>query len=176
MVIFLIGFMGSGKSWWCQRLASTLDIPCLDLDRVLAEAEGMDIPDIFREKGEAYFRRREREVLESLVNRLEQGNSVQGFHAVLACGGGTPCFFDTMDWMNDRGLTVWLNPPVEQLVERLITETANRPLLAGKTGADLVELIEHLMEERGPYYEKARIQLKNTHLATDEFVNLLQHA
>jgi shikimate kinase len=81
-----------------------------------------------------------------------------------------------MDWMNRKGLTVWLNPPIGTLAARLITETASRPLLAGKTGADLVELIEHLMEERAPFYQKARIQIKNTHIAIQEFLNILEHA
>jgi shikimate kinase len=174
MVIFLIGFMGSGKSWWAHRLSQALQVPHVDLDEVVEDAEGMEIPDIFREKGEAYFRRRERACLEEIVGGLPAGPAA--WKAVIACGGGTPCFFDTMDWMNRCGLTVWLNPPVEMLAQRLVTETASRPLLAGKTGADLVELIDHLMEERRAFYEKARIEIKNTHIALEEFINTLEHA
>jgi shikimate kinase len=178
MVIFLIGFMGSGKTWWAHRLAEELHIPHYDLDMVVEEAEGMEIPDILAEKGEVYFRRKERECLESLVGGLKvaQGPRSGPWTALISCGGGTPCFFDTMDWMNREGLTVWLNPPIDTLAARLITETASRPLLAGKTGADLVELIEHLMEERAPFYQKARIQIKNTHIAVQEFLNILEHA
>lgn len=176
MVIFLIGFMGSGKSWWAHRLAERLGIPHYDLDEVVSAAEGMDIPDLFREKGEAYFRRAERAALERLMATVPPAPEGARWSAVIACGGGTPCFFDTMDWMNRHGLTVWLNPPAGQLAERLLTETASRPLLAGKTGADLVELIDHIMEERRSYYEKAHIEIKNTHLALDEFVNTLFHA
>lgn len=166
--------MGSGKSWWAHRLSQALHVPHYDLDEVVSDAEGMEIPDIFREKGEAYFRRRERECLEALVDGLPA--RTHPWTAVIACGGGTPCFLDTMDWMNRKGLTVWLNPPVDMLAARLITETAHRPLLAGKTGADLVELITHLMEERQAFYEKARIEIKNTHIALEAFINTLEHA
>ena len=176
MVIFLIGFMGSGKSWWAHRLAERLGVPHYDLDAAVSGEEGMDIPDIFREKGEDYFRIAERAALERLVASIPPAAGDSRWSAVIACGGGTPCFLDTMDWMNSHGLTVWLNPPVAQLAERLLTETASRPLLAGKTGADLVELIDHLMEERRSYYEKAHIEVKNTHLALDEFVNIILHA
>jgi shikimate kinase len=178
MVIFLIGFMGSGKSWWAHRLAQELHVPNYDLDAVIEEAEGLEITDIFSVKGEGYFRQKERECLESLVEKLQRDETAHAgnWTAVISCGGGTPCFFDTMDWMNLHGLTVWLNPPVEMLAARLITETASRPLLAGKTGADLVELIDHLMEERAPFYEKARVQIKNTHLAMQDFINILEHA
>jgi shikimate kinase len=176
MVIFLIGFMGSGKSWWAHRLAGRLGIPHYDLDEVVSASEGMDIPDLFREKGEEYFRLAERAALEGLVASVPPGPEGARWSAVIACGGGTPCFFDTMDWMNRHGLTVWLNPPTQQLAERLLTETASRPLIAGKTGADLVELIDHLMEERSSYYKKAQVEIKNTHLALDEFVNILFHA
>jgi shikimate kinase len=176
MVIFLIGFMGSGKSFWAHRLAERLGIPHYDLDEAVSAAEGMEIPDLFKEKGEHYFRKAERTVLEQLVADLPPVTEGVRWAAVIACGGGTPCFFDTMDWMNRHGLTVWLNPSAEQLAARLLTETASRPLLAGKTGADLEELIGHLMEERRSYYKKAHIEIKNTHLALDEFVNILLHA
>jgi shikimate kinase len=174
MVIFLIGFMGSGKSWWLHRLAGAIQVPHFDLDELVEESEGMEIPDIFRERGEPYFRQKEREVLEALVRALNgrSGN----WSAVVACGGGTPCFFDNMDWMNQVGLTVWLNPEDEVLASRLITETANRPLLAGKTGSDLEELIAHLKFERQPFYEKARVEIKNTHIALDDFLNVLKNA
>lgn len=166
--------MGSGKSWWAHRLAGALQVPHFDLDEWVEETEGMEITDIFREKGEPYFRQKEREALESLVNHLSGQSGT--WNAVIACGGGTPCFFDNMDWMNKSGLTVWLNPEDEVLAARLITETANRPLLAGKTGSDLEELIAHLKLERKPFYEKARVEIKNTHIALDEFLNALKNA
>jgi len=174
MVVFLVGFMGSGKNWWGSTLAEKLDVPFFDLDAEVEKSTGMDIVSIFRDKGEAFFREKEMQVLSRLYNNLNgPGSSV---NAVIATGGGTPCFGENMQWMNKHGLTVWLNPTITELVGRLEKETEKRPLLQGKTGSSLADFIEVKLAERKPFYNLARIEIKNTHIAVEEFINLLHNA
>lgn len=181
MVVFLIGFMGSGKNWWGSTLAGKLDIPFVDLDKEIELSTGMDIVSIFEEKGEAFFRDKETAVLQSLYDKLTvkvTSNDSPGKFAtaIIATGGGTPCFGENMQWMNQHGLTVWLNPSIAELVERLEKETGKRPLLKGKTVEELIIFIEKKLAERNPFYNLAKIEIKNTHIAVEEFINLLHNA
>ena len=165
MVIFLIGFMGSGKNWWGRNLADNLHIPFFDLDREIEDSAGMDIVSIFRERGEVFFRQTETSVLALLLKSgvLEKNINHSGkkpFSAVIATGGGTPCFHNNMELMNEHGLTVWLNPSVEELAIRLEKETETRPLLQGKSGKELVEFIAGKLAERHPFYKLAQIEIK----------------
>ncbi len=181
MVIFLVGFMGSGKNWWGNTLAERLGIPFFDLDKEVEIVTGMEIVSIFREKGEAFFREKETEVLKSLYHNLPvKGipNDSAGYsvRAIIATGGGTPCSGGNMQWMNQHGLTVWLNPSITELVGRLEKETEKRPLLKGKTVEELALFIEKKLEERNPFYNLAKIEIKNTHIAVEEFINLLHNA
>jgi len=180
MVIFLVGFMGSGKNWWGQMLADHMHIPFYDLDQEIVQSTGMDIVSIFREKGEAFFREKETAVLELLIAGFSPDKHVRdsarkSFSAVIATGGGTPCFSGNMDLMNEHGLTVWLNPSIEELAGRLEKETESRPLLQGKSGNQLSAFIAAKLAERKPFYELAQIEIKNTHIAVEEFINLLNN-
>jgi shikimate kinase len=181
MVVFLVGFMGSGKNWWGCTLAEKLDMPFFDLDAEVEKSTGMDIVSIFRDKGEAFFREKEMQVLSRLYNNLTGSinpNNAPGssVNAIIATGGGTPCFGENMQWMNQHGITVWLNPAITELVGRLEKETEKRPLLQGKTGLELPDFIEVKLAERKPFYNLARIEIKNTHIAVEEFINLLHNA
>jgi shikimate kinase len=181
MVIFLVGFMGSGKNWWGSTLAESLDIPFLDLDKEIENSTGMDIVSIFEEKGEAFFREQETKVLKMLYDNISDAGTKKDspgnmINAIIATGGGTPCFSGNMHWMNQHGITVWLNPPVSELVGRLEKETEKRPLLKGKTTEELALFIEKKLEERNPFYNLANIEIKNTHIAVEEFINLLHNA
>lgn len=147
--IFLLGFMGSGKSYLGERLAVRLGCPFVDLDRLIEAGEGKIIAEIFAELGEAAFRDLERHYLHTLENQAP---------AVVATGGGTPCFFDNMDWMNAHGTTVFLETPVETLFERLRHERAARPLLAGLSEAELCLFIEKKLGEREVWYRRARVR------------------
>ena len=113
MKFFLIGFMGSGKTYVGKRLANELDIPFYDLDEYIEEKEGKKISEIFNEKGEEYFRQVERMCLRDF--------GIIG-DAVIACGGGTPCFFDNMEWINKTGTSIYLQTPVKIIVDRLLKE------------------------------------------------------
>lgn len=181
MVVFLVGFMGSGKNWWGRSLAGKLDIPFFDLDAEVEKSTGMDIVSIFRDNGEAFFREKEMQVLsqlyENFTGTIKSNNSpVSSVNAIIATGGGTPCFGENMQWMNGHGLTVWLNPAITELVSRLEKETEKRPLLQGKSGNALTDFIDNKLAERKPFYNLARIEIKNTHIAVEEFINLLHNA
>jgi len=181
MVVFLVGFMGSGKNWWGRTLAERLDIPFFDLDEEVEKSTGMDIVSIFRVKGEAFFRENEMKVLTALFDRLSgqdmpNASQVNSVKAIIATGGGTPCFGENMQWMNQHGITVWLNPSIAELVGRLKNETEKRPLLKGKEVEELPGFMEKMLEDRKPFYNLAMIEIKNTHIAVEEFINLLHNA
>lgn len=145
--IYLLGFMGSGKSFVGQQLATVLDIEFVDLDDYIEQAENQTIASIFEQKGEAYFRNTESQMLKKTANFN---------NTIIATGGGTPCFFDNIDWMNEHGKTVFLNPTVDILFERLKSETTKRPLLAQKSEKELRQFISQKLESRLKYYEKAQ--------------------
>ncbi len=151
--LFLIGFMGCGKSHWGRLLAEKRGVPFLDLDDLIAAEAGKSIADIFAAQGEESFRALEREALRRLPH-LPQ--------SVIATGGGTPCFFDNMDWMNKQGSTVYLKTAPTLLVERLRREKEIRPLLAEVNDADLQSFIEKKLAEREPHYLQATMILEQT--------------
>jgi shikimate kinase len=171
MRIFLIGFMGSGKSYTGKRLAATLGYDFYDLDALIEAQEGCKIAAIFEEKGEARFR----EIEQQTLHRTADWEDV-----VISCGGGTPCFFDNMEWMNARGITIWLDPAVKTVLSRLQRKPHKRPLLAGlDTEAQWMEFIERKLEERRPFYEKAQLMYRQTNEeadAAEELVTLIQSA
>ena len=120
-IIFLTGFMGSGKTYWGRKLADAIDRPFYDLDQLIESRQQQSVAAVFSEAGEATFRELERET-------LHQTTALPP--AIVATGGGTPCFFDNMTWMNEVGLTIFLDTPAAILADRLKHERAFRPLLA----------------------------------------------
>jgi len=144
--IFLIGFMGAGKSTLGPPLAKALEWSFTELDHHIEMAEGASIPDIFSKKGETYFREAERKALRRTI-LLEE--------AVIACGGGTPCFFDNIEWMNANGMVIWLKEDNEVLAGRLAKETTSRPLLKGLTHHELVQYVTGLSAVREKFYSRA---------------------
>ena len=162
MRIFLIGFMGSGKTHWGIKIAEKLKIPFYDLDAVIVNSEGMSISEIFSNKGEEYFRYMEKQTLENLVTKEE--------NFVLSAGGGTPCFFNNIDFMKRNGKVLWLNTSLEALNQRLLKEKMSRPLLKGVTEAGLRSYIIRKLSERKMYYEQADLMV---HEETTELEPLL---
>ncbi|MGI9159021.1 MAG: shikimate kinase [Saprospiraceae bacterium] len=146
--LFLLGFMGSGKSYWGRRLAGLLHLPCYDLDAYIAENEQKEITALFLEQGEAHFRALERRYLQALI-ALEP--------AVIATGGGTPCFFDNMDIMLSAGCCVYLEEPEDILFQRLAPELAERPLIRHLDRESLPPFIREKLAERLPYYLASQI-------------------
>ena len=166
MRIFLIGFMGSGKTHWGTRIAEKLHIPFYDLDAVIMQSEGMTISEIFINKGEEYFRYTEKQMLEDLVNREE--------NFVLSAGGGTPCFFNNIDFMKRNGKVLWLNTSLEALNDRLLKERMSRPLLRGITESGLRAYIIRKLSERKMYYEQADLMVHEESTDLDSFINILR--
>ena len=128
MALFLIGFMASGKTTFGKALSKKKNLRFIDLDEYIEQSEGMSISDIFREYGEEGFRKIERKALLAVADMQS---------TVIACGGGTPCFFDNMEVMNDAGTTLFLKASIPVLVERLHMENAKRPLVAGKSREEI---------------------------------------
>jgi shikimate kinase len=169
MRVFLTGFMGSGKTYWGKQLASQLKIPFYDLDEVISEKEKTSVSEIFSHSGEEYFRMKERETLESLID--ENGSMV------LSCGGGTPCFFNNIERMKKYGVVVWLNTHVEVLLQRLMKEKATRPLLKQIGDGEMKTYIIRKLNERRMYYEQADVIVDNEDSITpNAFIQTILHA
>lgn len=151
MRTFLIGFMGSGKSTVGRLLAARLNFRFVDLDAFIEEGEGTTIPEIFDEHGEDHFRLTEQKYLHSLGKESD---------LVIAAGGGTPCFFDNMKWINEHGVSVYLKTSAEELYNRLRSEKEHRPLLSGRSDEEMLKLIQDLLEYRDPFYRKASFTVK----------------
>lgn len=148
MIIYLVGFMGSGKSTLGRRLAARAGWTFMDLDTMIEQEEGMTVTRIFKEKGEAYFRE-----LESKVLRDTEGMK----DVVIACGGGTPCHGDNMDFMNNAGLSIYLKLAAKALFERLHNAKVTRPLLEGMSADELKVYIEQKLEEREKWYLRSKM-------------------
>lgn len=183
MIVFLIGFMGSGKSHLTQQLSITNGFSVFDLDQEIEANEGKPINEIFEIHGESYFREVEASVLRNLTNKLllfeshvfENQHNKSNF-VFVACGGGTPCFKNNMNWMNEQGLTVWLNPSTEILLTRLAKDRAMRPLLKGLNEDEISTFINLKLLERKPFYEKSSITISDSPLSSELFLKLITHA
>lgn len=171
-IIFLIGFMGSGKTHEGKLLAEKLGLPFIDLDTWIEEKEGQTIASIFSNQGEGYFRLQESQAIKDVYHYLiDQNNNNQAslrFKGIVSTGGGAPCFFDNMDWMNQHGVTIWLNLPVEILMDRLNKEKEKRPLLADKADEELKAFITVKLNERNAFYSRATL-----HITTLPSIDLL---
>lgn len=159
--------MGAGKSYWGKQLADHWQLPYYDLDEVIVEAEEMAISDIFATKGEDYFRERE----SMLLRELSRQNNF-----LISCGGGTPCFQDNMDFMNDRGITVWINPSLEAMVERLQRKKYKRPLIQDLDDEDLLDFVEKKLAERAPFYQQSKHIISSDNISLDTFTQNIEHA
>jgi len=149
MIITLMGYMGSGKSIVSNELSSKLRFKNIDLDNEISSEIGLSIPEIFQKKGELFFRKKEKEILERVLESQED--------VVLSLGGGTPCYYNNIDLINERSVSVYLVANVNALVKNLLYEREKRPLIAGIKEEELPNFIgQHLME-RNHYYSKAKV-------------------
>lgn len=159
MKIFLVGFMGCGKTTIGRKLASKLGWAFIDLDAAIEENTGRSIPDYFKEQGEPAFRKKESEILKGLDYPE---------NAVVATGGGAPCYFDNMEWMKKQGVTVYISLTPASLALRLERAEGERPVLQSFKGAALVGFIAGKLSERLTYYEQADIILKGNGLTANK--------
>ena len=145
--IFLTGYMGAGKTTLGKAFARELNVPFIDLDWYIEERFHKSIRELFAERGEASFRELERSMLHE-VSEFED--------VIVSTGGGTPCFFDNMDYMNRHGQTVFLDVHPDILFNRLRVATRQRPILQGKTDEELRSFIVEALDKRAPFYSQAR--------------------
>lgn len=158
MKIFLIGFMGCGKSTLGKKLAAKMSYEFIDLDHQLEKELGMSIGQYFAEHGEAAFREQEKKIL--------QGYAYPG-NVVVATGGGAPCYFDNMDWMNQNGTTVYISLAPAALAKRLESGKDKRPLLKDLTEEEMIAFIEGKLAEREEFYQAAQIIANGINLSAD---------
>ena len=165
MKIFLIGFMGSGKTHWGRRLSAKLNLPFYDLDSVIIEQEQKSVAEIFAEKGEEYFRYQEKETLEKISGDQES--------FILSCGGGTPCFFNNIEFMKKSGKVIWLNTSVDMLTQRLHKERLSRPLISDVDDEELRRYVVRKLSERRMYYQQADVTVGEENTNLDELIRIL---
>lgn len=148
--IILVGMMSSGKSTLGKKLARMMGYRFLDLDKLIESREGMAISLIFSSKGEPYFRKLESEILKEI-----QAN--RGI--ILASGGGTPCFFDNMQYINNLGISVFLDIPASDLAKRIENHGKDdRPILSGVSSLELE--LKQKIEQRMPFYSQAQLTVQ----------------
>ena len=152
---------GCGKSTFGRKVARELNLDFIDLDKEIIKKEKLSIAEIFELKGEDHFRKIESELLKDI--------SMTNDNFVLATGGGAPCFYDNMDFMNDQGHTVFIDTPIDTLLERLSLSGINKRPLIKKMGEDnLLEGLTEKLNYRLPFYKKAKKIFKyNISLETD---------
>jgi Shikimate kinase len=166
MRIFLIGFMGCGKSTMGRSLASLLNLTFIDLDTYIESKYFKTVPQIFADEGEDGFRQKEHKALEEVA----LFNDV-----IIATGGGAPCFFDNVEVMNSAGHCIFLDVAIDSLVKRLIHSKTERPLIKGKSPDELKTFIEALMQKRRPFYEKAKYILKGNELHPSDVIAVVKN-
>jgi shikimate kinase len=174
MLIFIIGFMGSGKSHCGKTIAAYFQVPFVDLDSTIEEREKSSIRQLFDTRGETEFRKIESSVLREMVNEKNTDPSI--IHGIVACGGGTPCYHENIQFMNQHGLTVWLDPILPVLLARLEKGKAHRPLIAGLSTSELELYIKNKIFERTPFYKQARLHYQGDDCPIDLIKNHLSHA
>jgi shikimate kinase len=168
MKIFLIGFMGCGKTHWGKLLSQKLSITFFDLDEKIVEQEGKSVSEIFNSEGEEYFRHAEKEVLHLLAE------SHQSF--VMATGGGAPCFYNNIDYIKKQGTVVWINCSTELLHQRLLKEKDQRPLISDIPDEDLKTYIIKKYSSRKIFYQQANVILPEENITMEVLLNKIFHA
>ena len=151
MLIVFVGMPASGKSTVGKRVAQHLDFEFIDLDAHICDREECQIPEIFEKGGEDLFRKAEQAALKSILQRK---------NLVVSTGGGTPCFFDNMEQINQCGLSIYLRLPIETIATRIMADKKNiRPLYDNKSRKELLQYLTELFQKRRLFYEKSHLSL-----------------
>ncbi|MGI9137918.1 MAG: shikimate kinase [Sediminibacterium sp.] len=162
--IFLIGLMGSGKSYWVKKMSKWIHSAGYDLDALIEMNEEKTIAEIFAEDGEEYFRKTETKLLKWFKEKKKY---------VLATGGGTPCFNENMQWMKREGIVIWLDETVEVLAQRLIQEKAHRPLIAKLNEQQIVAFLQEQLVHRLSFYQQANYRVTSDKITEAELKKII---
>ncbi|MBA2250451.1 MAG: shikimate kinase [Chitinophagaceae bacterium] len=154
--IFLIGFMGCGKTYWGKKWADHSGLTFVDLDEIVEAQQDRTAAQIFAEDGEDHFRDLETAALKSF-----SGNNI------IATGGGTPCYNDNINWMNNHGTAIYLLSSPQNIFSRLVNETKKRPLIQHLQGEELLFYITEKIKEREFFYRQAGLILNVDDFAED---------
>lgn len=165
MRIYLIGYMGSGKSTLGRQLAKALNLSYIDLDKYIEERNCKTVAQLFAKDGEDVFRKKEK----SAISEVSQFTNV-----IIATGGGAPCFFDNMEIMNQTGITIFLDVAPHELARRLFISRTERPLIKGKSKEELMQFIEENLQKRRPFYSQAQIHIKESPQMTEQILTILK--
>lgn len=167
MKVFLIGFMGSGKSTLGKKLALKLGYTFIDIDKVIENQINMSISEYFQKNGEDSFRELESSVLKTLEFPE---------NTIIATGGGAPCFYDNLQWMNENGTTIYLSLSPKALAKRLESATEQRPVLQNLKGDKLEQFIAEKLRLREKFYTQAEVIVKGFDQTPEKIIEILKTA
>ena len=166
MRIFLIGLPGSGKSTIGRQLALSLKLKFIDTDEEIISEQKKSIEDIFKAHGEDHFRKLEHEILKKVSQETD---------VIVSTGGGTPCFYNNTDIINEAGISIFLNVPVETIYRRMLGQKdSNRPMLHNKTDEEIFDFLKTKLSERLEYYSKAKLEFSGSDITAKEILEKLK--
>ena len=165
MLVYIMGYMGSGKTTVARKLSKALTCAFVDLDNQIEFVVGKSIADYFNDEGEEAFRKIEQEELHKTFS-LE--------NTVVSLGGGTPCFFDNLEQINQNGLSVYLKLSSKSLANRLENAKISRPLIKDLSDGELFEFVQQQLGERELYYNHAHILMKGESLKIQDLVDIIK--
>ena len=165
MPIYLIGFMGSGKTTIGKKLANKLGFQFVDLDALFEKTLQMSILDYFEKFGESEFRKEERKILQK---------SFELSKAVISCGGGTPCFFDNMELINKNGISIYIEMSAASLNYRLKNAKTQRPIIVKMNDDELTNFIGSELMKREVYYKKSKIIVKGESINIADLISRIE--
>lgn len=166
MKLYLIGLLGSGKSVLGKELSQVLKLPFIDLDDELEAQAGMKVSEIFSARGEEHFR-----TIEAAALRKQSASN----EFVMATGGGTPCFHDNITFINQTGISIFLNTPVSEIAKRLKgAQRKLRPLLADVSDDQLQPTLDSMLQKRLEFYKQAHITVNGATVTAKEILKLVQ--
>lgn len=159
--------MGSGKSFYAKKVAEKININFIDLDLSIEEELQSSIAEVFETKGEPYFRNFENKLLkQKIINTTS-------VITIVATGGGTPCYYDNMNLMNQSGVTIWLNESIEKVAEQSFIDKEKRPLLSSLKKTDLHNYFEHSLYTRKEFYQKSQHILSESEISTENIEQII---
>ena len=162
MIITLVGYMGTGKSHISNILSSKLNFKLFDLDQEISNKFELSIAEIFKNHGEIFFRKAEKETLNEILSSEES--------VILSVGGGTPVYYNNMEILNNNSITIYLRANIGTLVQRLSKQKEKRPLIARISDEDLPEFIAKHLFERNIFYNKAQYVVDTDRKTPEEIV------